>query len=133
MMTNTACLVGVDTTILQQRADFLRPDSLLAVIVVSDENSGEVVDPLSIGGQGWAYMDDHFPGGPGSAAMGTSACGPTPVAGTGSENAQATPAAGPEPRTAPRAASRQPAVVADKAASGNCSMNGGYYTATQDR
>src|SRR5260370_578556 len=32
-----ANLVGVDVTILQQRADFLRGDSLLVVIVVIDE------------------------------------------------------------------------------------------------
>jgi len=142
MITNSACLVGVDTTILQQRADFLRPDSLLAVIVVSDENSGEVVDPLSIGGQGWAYMDDHFPGGPGSAAMGTSACGPTPVAGTGlamnaAGNSYYTGSgvnAGPlSPNCTSCGFSNSAAVVADKAANGNCSMNGGYYTQAQDQ
>ena len=79
--TNQACFVGVDKTILQQRHDFLRPDSLVVVIMLTDENSGEAVDPLAIGGQGWAYMDDHFPGGSGPAASGTSACGPTPVMG----------------------------------------------------
>jgi hypothetical protein len=47
--------VGVDTTILQQRADFLRPDSLVAVIVLTDENDSEV-DVRSIGGTGWRFM-----------------------------------------------------------------------------
>jgi hypothetical protein len=35
---NAAKLEGTDMTLLAQRADFLRPDSLLVVIVVSDEN-----------------------------------------------------------------------------------------------
>jgi hypothetical protein len=35
---------GVDTVVLQQREDFVRPDSLLAVVMVSDENDCSVVD-----------------------------------------------------------------------------------------
>ncbi len=121
---NTACLVGVDGKILQQRADFLRPDSLLAVIVLTDENSGEVVDPLAIGGQAWAYMDSHFPGGPGQAAMGTTACGPTPIMGVNP---------GPlSPKCTSCGFANDPNVIADKAAGGNCAQNGGYYLPTQD-
>jgi hypothetical protein len=63
----TRSLSGVDATILKQRADFLRPDSLLAVIVVTDENE-EVADPLEIGGQGWAFENTAFPGSPNMAA-----------------------------------------------------------------
>jgi hypothetical protein len=33
---------GVDSVLLQQRADFLRPDSMLAVVVLSDENDCSV-------------------------------------------------------------------------------------------
>jgi hypothetical protein len=62
-----AQLNGVDTTILQQRHDFLRADSLLAVIVVTDENE-EAADPLAIGGQGWAFDNQSFPGSPNGAA-----------------------------------------------------------------
>ena len=51
--------VGVDATIVQQRAKFLRPDSLLAVIVVTDENE-EVANPLSVGGEGWLYESAPF-------------------------------------------------------------------------
>jgi hypothetical protein len=70
-----AVLQGVDETILQQRADFLRPDSLLAVIVVTDENE-EAADPLAIQGQGWAFDNTSFPGSPNSAAPeGTIECG----------------------------------------------------------
>jgi hypothetical protein len=35
---------GVDATVVQQRADFLRPDSLVAVIMVTDENDCSIVD-----------------------------------------------------------------------------------------
>ena len=65
---------GIDATILQQRHDFLRPDSLLLVIVVTDENE-EAADPLSIGGQGWAFDNQNFPGSPnGAAPEGTIEC-----------------------------------------------------------
>jgi hypothetical protein len=124
VVANTACLVGVDKTILQQRHDFLRPDSVVVVIMLTDENSGEVVDPLAIGGQAWAYMDSHFPGGPGTAAMGTSACGPTPVM-----------ALNPGPLSTKCTScgfSSDPNVMADQAAGGNCSINGGYYDTTHD-
>ena len=60
---NRASEVGVDTTILRQRAAFLRPDSLLAVIVVTDENE-EVANPLSVGGEGWLYESAPFPSSP---------------------------------------------------------------------
>ena len=51
----------VDTTVLQQRADFLRSDSLVAVIALTDEDDSSA-DPLSVGGQGWAFMANQFPG-----------------------------------------------------------------------
>ncbi|HEX8794763.1 MAG TPA: hypothetical protein VF765_27640, partial [Polyangiaceae bacterium] len=63
----TRTLSGIDETILKQRADFLRPDSLLAVIVVTDENE-EAADPLAIGAQGWAFDNTSFPGSPNMAA-----------------------------------------------------------------
>jgi hypothetical protein len=68
-----ALFTGVDDTIIKQRHDFLRPDSLVAVIVVTDENE-EVTDPLGIGGQGWLYENQAFPGGPGPAPEGTIEC-----------------------------------------------------------
>ena len=39
-----AVLNGIDTTLLQQRADFLRPDSLVGVIAVTDENDCSIID-----------------------------------------------------------------------------------------
>ncbi|MGA3122888.1 MAG: hypothetical protein ABSF69_19140 [Polyangiaceae bacterium] len=59
---------GVDTTILQERADFLRPDSLVAVIVLSDENDSEI-DVRSLGGAGYLFMGAGF-----NPPMGTAAC-----------------------------------------------------------
>jgi len=47
-----AQLVGVDSVILQQRHDFLRPDSLLSVIVITDEEDSWT-DPMWLGGRGW--------------------------------------------------------------------------------
>jgi hypothetical protein len=59
---------GVDTTILQQRADFLRPDSLVAILVLTDENDSEV-DVRSFGGTGYNFMSTGF-----YPPRGTSAC-----------------------------------------------------------
>lgn len=42
---------GIDATILKQRADFLRPDSLLAIIMLTDENDCSIV--TEDGGQGY--------------------------------------------------------------------------------
>ncbi len=42
LVNNTVVTSGTDTVLLQQRADFLRPDSLLAVVVVSDETDTSI-------------------------------------------------------------------------------------------
>jgi hypothetical protein len=47
--------VGYDQTIIQQRHDFLRPKSLVAIIVLTDENDSEI-DTRSFGGQAWHFM-----------------------------------------------------------------------------
>lgn len=44
----------VDVELLRQRAAFLRPDSLVAVIVLSDEDDSSV-DPLAFQGSGWVF------------------------------------------------------------------------------
>jgi hypothetical protein len=51
----------VDIDLLKQRAEFLRPDSLVAIISLSDEDDSSP-DPLSVGGQGWAFDANQFPG-----------------------------------------------------------------------
>jgi hypothetical protein len=67
---------GVDATILKQRAAFLRPDSLVAVIVVTDENQ-ETANPLALNQQGWAYETGTgmFPVPGGIVPEGTVECG----------------------------------------------------------
>jgi hypothetical protein len=41
----------------------LRPDSFVAVVMLTDEDDSSP-DPLSIGGQGWAFDANQFPGSP---------------------------------------------------------------------
>jgi hypothetical protein len=44
----------IDVELLRQRAAFLRPDSLVAVIVLTDEDDSSV-DPLAFQGTGWTF------------------------------------------------------------------------------
>jgi hypothetical protein len=69
---------GVDQTILQQRHDFLRPDSLVAVVVLSDENDSEI-DVRSLSQQGYNWMASSFPPPRGTAACGSDGVGGTPA------------------------------------------------------
>jgi hypothetical protein len=72
VVNGSAVWEGVDKTILQQRHDFLRPDSLVAVIVLSDENDSEI-DVRSVGGKGYLFMDQTW-----TPPRGTSACNTDP-------------------------------------------------------
>jgi hypothetical protein len=54
-----ATWVGVDSAILKQRHDFLRPDSLVAIIVLSDENDSEI-DVRANSGSGYKFMSTGF-------------------------------------------------------------------------
>ena len=77
--TNVATEQGYDTIILQQRKAFLRPDSLLAILVVTDENE-EVANPLSIGGEGYLYEGSGWPNSPTNGApQGTRECNGNPL------------------------------------------------------
>ncbi len=74
----TKALDGVDATLVKQRHDFLRPDSVVAVVVVANKPD-EVFDPVAIGGQGWAFCNTAFPGSPNMAAPeGTIECQSNP-------------------------------------------------------
>jgi hypothetical protein len=64
---------GVDNVILQQRADFLRPDSLVLIVVLSDEDDSEV-DVRTIGGIGVNWLDNNF-----QPPRGSSACAADPA------------------------------------------------------
>ncbi|HEY2365775.1 MAG TPA: hypothetical protein VGH87_05280 [Polyangiaceae bacterium] len=71
-----ASLVGIDATVLKQRHDFLRPDSLLLVAQITDEDDSWS-DPLWLDGYGWTVRTFNFPGGPsgvGVGPRGTSEC-----------------------------------------------------------
>ncbi len=46
---------GVDLELLAERKAFLRPDSVVVVVMLTDEDDSSV-DPLSIQGRGWLYM-----------------------------------------------------------------------------
>ncbi len=58
---NQAQYVGVDQLLLAQRKAFLRPDSLVVVVMLTDEDDSSP-DPRAIGGQGWAFSANQFPG-----------------------------------------------------------------------
>jgi len=74
----TVALDGVDATVVKQRHDFLRPDSVVAVVVVANKPE-EVFDPLTFGAQGWAFSNTAFPGSPNMAAPeGTIECRSNP-------------------------------------------------------
>jgi hypothetical protein len=53
-----AVLNGTDTMLLQQRADFLRPQSLVNVVMLTDENDCSIID----GGQGFYALIPPVPG-----------------------------------------------------------------------
>lgn len=79
-------LRGIDATILEQRRAFLRPDSLVSLVILTDEDDS-APDPRAIGGAGWAFVSSTFPGstvaraGFGTTApRATSACAADPLA-----------------------------------------------------
>ena len=49
-------LEGVDDVLLEQRADFLRPNSLVAVVMLGDENDCSIIDA----GQAWFAAGDQL-------------------------------------------------------------------------
>ena len=60
---------GIDTNLLKMRHDFLRPDSLVAIVQLTDEEDSWS-DPMWGGGHGWVTRTNSFPGGPDSAGTG---------------------------------------------------------------
>ncbi len=84
-------LQGIDYALLEQRRRFLRTDSLLAVVMVSDENES-TVDPRALGGRAWRFLE------PDALPPGTEACGADPDS-PGCMSCSAAPAEG-DPRCA---------------------------------
>ncbi len=67
-----AVLSGLDEELLRERAAFLRPDSLVAVVMLTDEEDASV-DPLSFQGSGWRFLE------PTPMKRATAACSSTPA------------------------------------------------------
>lgn len=68
---------GVDTELLEQRRQFLRPDSLVAIVMLSDENDCS----LDFRGDGWylAYNGEDKPGSTWTMPRAVSACEADPL------------------------------------------------------
>lgn len=118
----------VDTDLLQQRADFLRPDSLVAIISLSDETDSSV-DPQALNGQGWAFAANLFPSSPTfrndqkttTAPRATSACRTNP----GSADCTSCAYAAICDKGKPDCQK----IINDP----ECQKNGGYYGPTEDQ
>ncbi len=75
---NKARYDGLNTSLLAQRRDFLRADSLVAVVMITDEDDASL-DPLSVGGTGRYFASSNFPGGIDRGGYGTTAAKGTPI------------------------------------------------------
>jgi hypothetical protein len=118
----------IDVDVLKQRADFLRPDSLVAIIMLTDEDDSSS-DPLSVGGFGYAFMARKFPGSTvkrGADAAGTTAPKGTSVCDTdpGSEDCTSC-------GFAANCDSNTPSCQKIKQ-DPNCQENGGFYGPADD-
>ena len=85
----------IDYDLLAQRALFLRPDSLVAVVMLTDEDDSSA-DPLAVNGLGFNYASGIFQGSPvgraqsGSGGTGSTAPLPTKICETDPGNANCT-------------------------------------------
>jgi hypothetical protein len=118
---NRATYHGVDATILKERHDFLRPDSLLAVIMLTDEDDS-FADPLSVQGEGWFYSRTTFPTGEGTPRSNNSRDGTTAP--------KATAICADNPGD-PKCLSCAQLSAADRAKDASC-KDGTYYAAADD-
>lgn len=126
-----ATLVGIDATLLKQRHDFLRPDSAVVIVQLTEEKDSWT-DPLAIGGRGWVTRSSAFPGSPTNLLpRGTSECNqpldpnnPT-VTGPNDPNCTSCGFAG-------NKANGQP-IASDPGCNVSCGPNcAGYYTGKDD-
>jgi hypothetical protein len=115
----------IDYDLLKQRADFLREDSLVAVIALTDEQDSSV-DPLALGGQGWAFENQAFPIAKGSPLP----AGVNRTRPTGGSTA-------PRPTSACKTNPASPdcescALTQRQKNDPSCQVNGGWYTPIED-
>jgi hypothetical protein len=121
----------VDLELLQQRKAFLRPDSALIVVLLTDEDDSSP-DPLSIDGQGWAFSARSFPGS--KVFRGDPRNGTTAPRGTTACTDKARGPGHPDCTSCGFATlcdASDPACQKIKA-DPNCQDNGGYYGPTDD-
>lgn len=82
--TYKAAYQGINEQVLRQRRAFLRPDSLVSVILLTDEDDGSL-DPLAVSGTAYYFGSTDFPNGiirddgTRTAARGTAACATEPM------------------------------------------------------
>ena len=122
-----ASYVGTDSELIAQRKAFLRPDSLVVIVLVTDEDDS-TADPRSVGGQGWAFMNSTFPGSTQLRADGQQTTAPraTSVCATNPGSADCTSCG-----RAGSCNSSDPACQKLRA-DPNCAMTGGYYRPEED-
>lgn len=114
---NVAVLEGVDYELLAQRKAFLRPDSALAIVMLTDEDDSSP-DPRSLKGQGWAFAARSFPGSTtfrGDARNGTTAPRATSACSVDPASADCTSCA-----------------LVPGTTDSECAKNGGFYAADED-
>ena len=124
---NQAQYVGTDATVLQQRKAFLRPDSLVVVVMLTDEDDSSA-DPRAIGGQGWAFEANQFPGSPNFRSDGKTTTAPRPT------SACATDPGSADCTSCGFAATCNPADASCQKLKNDpeCAKNGGYYGPTNE-
>ena len=71
---DTVRYVGYDFKLLAERKAFLRPDSAVAVVLLTDENESNVA-PMALGGRSWFFADSK------RVRPGTAACAMAPGSG----------------------------------------------------
>ena len=125
---NQAELVGLDADLLAQRKAFLRPDSLVVVVMLTDEDDSSP-DPLSVLGQGWAFAANIFPGSPNFRADGKSTTAPRAT------SVCSTDPGSPDCTSCGFAATCNPSDAACQKIKTDpeCQKNGGYYGASEDQ
>lgn len=125
---NQAQYVGADDTLLAQRKAFLRPDSLVVVVMLTDEDDSSA-DPRAVGGQGFAFMASQFPGSTVFRADGKTTTAPRAT------SACATDPASADCTSCGFAATCNPSMAACQKIKNDpeCTKNGGYYGPTEDQ
>jgi hypothetical protein len=125
---NQAEYVGVDTALLAQRKAFLRPDSLVVVVMLTDEDDSSP-DPRSVGGQGWAFAANQFPGSPVFRADGKTTTAPRAT------SACASNPGSPDCTSCGFGPTCNPADAACQKIKNDpeCQKNGGYYGPAEDQ